>query len=275
MICLKIRKLHSDAMQAENLLISSTSNPRIKALHKLEDSRYRRSSGLFVVEGRREVSFAISAGYHATGFYYCRELFPEFHADQAPVFQVTPQVYEKIAYRGGTEGVIGVFKSRSHVLPPAQHVEDGIYIILESVEKPGNLGAILRTADAAAVKGVILIGENTDVYNPNTIRSSVGAFFTVPLFVTKRDELIQWLKDSGLELLVLSPDGARSLYLQKVASRVALLFGTEASGVSEEWKNDESAVCVSLPMRGRLDSLNVSNTVAVAVFEVLRQQGKV
>lgn len=260
-------------MSGEAFIITSTSNPRIKALQKLEDSRYRRSSGLFFVEGRREVAFALSAGYQATDFFCCRELFPEFHSNQAPVFQVSTQVYEKIAYRGGTEGIIGVFKCRTHTLPPAKDADDGIYLVLESVEKPGNLGAILRTADAAAVKGVILTGAGTDVYNPNTIRSSVGAFFTVPLFVCQPSELMQWLRDSNTDLWVLSPDGTRSLYHEKAGSRLALLFGTEASGVSEQWKKLPDVRCVSLPMRGRIDSLNVSNTVAISVFEVLRQQG--
>lgn len=242
---------------------------------KLEDSRYRRSSGLFAVEGRREVGFALSAGFCPEYFFCCREIFPEFSSQDAPVFQVSSTVYEKIAYRGGTEGIIGVFRSRSHDLPSAEVVEDGIYIVLESLEKPGNLGAILRTADAAGVKGVILTGVVTDIYNPNTIRSSVGAFFTVPVYACNSVQLEQWLLQSGCELLVLSPEAEGTLYRHQVSQRVALLFGTEATGVNEAWKSFSRGRCVSLPMRGRIDSLNVSNTVAISVFEVLRQQRKV
>jgi len=262
-------------MSGPELLISSTSNPRIKALLKLEDSRYRRSSGLFFVEGRREVSFAQSAGYLPSVFFYCPDIFPDFHSEQASVFRVSKQVYEKIAYRGGTEGIIGVFQSREHALPQVSDCRDGVYLVLESVEKPGNLGAILRTADAAGVNGVILTESHTDIYNPNTIRSSVGAFFTVPLYVCDSLQLKEWLLQTACELLVLSPEAETSLYSHKVSKCVALLYGTESTGVSEQWKSFSGGCCVSLPMRGSIDSLNVSNSVAISVFEVLRQQGKV
>ncbi len=264
---------HSD-FKPIHQMITSTSNPRIRALMKLEDGRFRRKSGLFPVEGKREVQLALAAGYLADTFYFCPHIFPDFHYDGKPVIPVSAEVYEKIAYRGGTEGIIGVFQQEERELPVPDEMPDGIIIVLESVEKPGNLGAILRTADAGGVNAVIVLDAITDIYNPNIIRSSVGAFFTVPVFSLSRERFSDWLTSSGYHLWVLSPEAPHGIFEQASQSKVALLFGTESTGVSDFWKHHASSVLVSLPMRGKIDSLNVSNSVAISVFEVLRKQGK-
>ena len=197
-------------MRIEN--ITSAQNPKIKLLLELQEkSKTRRKEGLFVVEGRRELLHCIESGYQVHTLFLCREILNDSDLEeilnaldrqdaQAGIFEIPSQLYDKVAYRGGTEGVVAELKCKEHGLSNLQVKENPLVVVLESVEKPGNLGAVLRSADAAGVDAVIVCDPLTDMYNPNLIRSSIGAIFTVPVAAASSEDTIKWLKDHESEL---------------------------------------------------------------------------
>ncbi len=223
--------------------ITSAQNPKIKHLLALQEkSRLRREEeeGLFVVEGRRELEHCLAAGFQLDTLFLCPEICPDFAA--ARTVYVSKEVYAKIAYRGGTEGIIAEvrWKERSLAdLLPSGHAP--LIMVLESIEKPGNLGAVLRSADAAGADGVILCDPLTDLYNPNLIRASIGAIFTVPVVACTSAEAIAWLKANNIRIL--------TAQLQ-----------------------DSADAHILIPMLGRLDSLNVSVSAAILLYEAVRQR---
>ena len=264
----------------QDLYISSAQNPRIKQLLLLEQkSSERRKSGLFVVEGRRELNHCVEAGLRVESIFCCPELMErgsEFAGPSTPppaahCYEVSPQVYEKIAYRGGTEGIVATVEARSLTLDDLPERSAPLYVVLERVEKPGNLGAILRTADAAGVDAVLVCDPLTDLYNPNLIRSSIGALFTVPCVACSSEECIAWLQRRHVAILTAQLQDSRLYYDTDMRRATALVMGTEATGLSQQWRQAASAH-LRIPMLGRLDSLNVSVSAAVLMFEAVRQR---
>ena len=266
--------------------ITSAQNPRIKNLLLLQEkSRARKEQGLFVVEGRRELSHALSAGYTPRTLFLCPEILgAEVIPDLAPnlpesaIITVPAALYRKIAFREGTEGVIAEMECRSHTLAdlpvPAHSEADGhapLVVVLEAVEKPGNLGAVLRSADAAGVDAVIICDPLTDLYNPNLIRSSIGAVFTVPVAVAPTAEVIPWLKERGIRILTAQLQDSSLYYDSPMAGPTALVMGTESTGLTDPWRVAADAH-IRIPMLGRLDSLNVSVSAAILIYEALRQR---
>lgn len=269
--------------------ISSLQNPKVKRLVALQQkSSERRGAGLFVAEGQRELMHCIAAGLTIDTIYYCPALLfagdrDDLHRSNADVdaeallrsaattIEVTTAVYDKIAYRGGTEGIIAEVRPRQ--LSLADLPTDGLYVVLESVEKPGNLGAILRSADAAGVTGVIVCDPRTDLYNPNLIRSSIGAIFTVPTVACTSDECIAWLKAHGIQILTAQLQDSHLYYDTDMTCPTAIVMGTEATGLTPQWRAAADAH-IRIPMLGRLDSLNVSVSAAVLMFEAVRQKGE-
>lgn len=260
------------------MLISSLQNPSVKNIVKLSKNRERREQNIFLLEGARELSLAQGSGYEVESVYLFPDLFEKskypdvlVQIPQSQVFEITQQVFEKIAYRENSDGIIALMKPKLHRLSDLRLSDNPFVILLESVEKPGNLGAVLRTADAAAVDAVVICDPLTDLYNPNVIRSSVGGVFTVQTAVCTSDEALQWLKANGITNFAAELQAAR--FYQSVDFRPpsAIVMGTEADGLSSFWlQNSDNRI--KIPMSGAVDSLNVSVSTAIITFEAMRQR---
>lgn len=268
-------------------VISSLQNAKIKRLVALQQkSAERRKAGVFVVEGQRELMHCLAAGHAVEAVFFCPEILfagdrEDLHRSNADVdaegllkaapvaYEVTRGVYDKVAYRGGTEGIVAVVRPRSLSLRDLPN--DGLYVVLESVEKPGNLGAILRSADAAGATGVIVCDPRTDLYNPNLIRSSIGAIFTVPTVACSSEECISWLKANGVAILTAQLQDSELYYDTDMCRPTAIVMGTEATGLTPQWRAAADAH-IRIPMLGNLDSLNVSVSAAILLFEAVRQR---
>ena len=255
-------------------LITSAQNPKIKRLLALQkDSSLRRECGLFVVEGRRELQHCVEAGFEVDTLFICPEIYgsdTEAH-ETAKIFEVSEAVYEKIAYRGGTEGVMAEVKVKTLRLEDLQLPENPLIVVLEAVEKPGNLGAVLRSADAAGADAVLVCDPLTDLYNPNLIRASIGAIFTVPCVACSSEEAISWLQAKGIQILTAQLQDSSLYYDTDMRRGTAIIMGTESTGLSQQWRKAATAH-IRIPMLGRLDSLNVSVSAAILLFEAVRQR---
>lgn len=259
--------------------ISSPSNPLIKSLLQLQSkSRERRNRELFLVEGRREISLAISGGYQLEQLLYCPDLLTEdelrkiIEGSQAELISITKEVYERLAYRPSTEGIVATFKAEDHQIENFRPESDNpLILIAEAPEKPGNIGALLRTADAAAVDAVIIANPRTDLYNPNIIRGSVGTLFTVQVYQGSTDEIINWLKEHNINIYCAALQASVSYLNVDMQGPTALVVGTEADGLSDEWLNNSNQNII-IPMSGAIDSMNVSVAAGILIFEAKRQR---
>ena len=265
--------------------ITSIQNPKIKLLMALQQkSSERRKTQLFVVEGQQELQHCMSAGYEIDTVFYCPELLGrEMHSHDMlsevknqenrinRYFAVTRAVYEKIAYRGSTEGVIAEVCQRTKRLDDLQLSDHPLIVVLESVEKPGNLGAILRSADASGVDAIVVCDPLTDLYNPNLIRSSVGAAFTVPCVACSSSECIAFLKENNIKILTAQLQDSHLYYDTDMTCGTAIVMGTEHDGLTDQWRLIADAH-IRIPMLGQIDSLNVSVSAAILMFEAVRQR---
>ena len=243
----------------EENIITSVQNTRVKHVVALQQkSSLRREEGLFVVEGQREIEHCVACGYEVVELYKKDE-------------NVNAVVYEKMAYRGSTEGMIAVVKCKEHTLKNLRLKEDPLIVVLESVEKPGNLGAVLRTAEAAGVDAVIVCDPLTDVYNPNVIRASIGGVFCVPTAVCSSEECIAFLKAHQIQILTAQLQDSYEYYDYDMRQATAIVMGTESTGLSQQWREAADAH-IRIPMLGRLDSLNVSVSAAILMYEAVRQR---
>ena len=254
--------------------ISSLQNQKVKQVLLLQQkSAERRKSGLFVVEGRRELLHCIESGYEVESLFHCKDLDmqPLNVSPDVQVYEVTRPVYEKMAYRSSTEGVMAIVKSQPLKLNDLSLSENPLIVVLQSVEKPGNLGAVLRSADAAKADAVIVCDPLTDLYNPNLIRASIGAFFSVPTIAVGSEECIRFLKSKGIRILTAQLQDSELYYNTDMRLGTAIVMGTEATGLTNEWREAADAH-IRIPMLGRLDSLNVSVSAAILLFEAVRQR---
>ena len=258
-------------------MITSSQNPKIKFLLQLQQkSSERRKAGLFVVEGRRELMHCLEAGFEVDTVFLCpavevgTEPLPAL-PDEVRVFEVSKDVYERVAYRGSTEGLIAEVRTRQCSLADLSLGEQPLLVVVERVEKPGNLGAILRSADAAGVDAVIVCDPLTDLYNPNLIRSSVGGFFSVPCVACSSDECIQFLKQHDIQILTAQLQDSSLYYDTDMCRATAIVMGTEATGLTDQWREAADAH-IRIPMLGRIDSLNVSVSAAILMYEAVRQR---
>ena len=259
--------------------ITSLQNPTVKRIVQLSKSKERREQGLFVMEGARELSLAKNAGYEVESVFVCREIFAHSEyprvLDRLPeriVTEITPAIFEKLAYREHSDGIIALMRPKEHDLSSLQLPENPFIIVLEAVEKPGNLGAILRTADAAKADAVIVCDPNTDIYNPNVIRSSIGCLFTVPVGVCGSKEAHEWLQSKQVTTYAAELTAAKWYHEVDFKGPSAIIMGTEADGLTPFWLN-AADVRIKIPMRGAIDSLNVSVSTAILTFEAMRQRG--
>lgn len=258
--------------------ITSLQNPRIKNIVALQEkSRERRKQQLFVIEGMREIGLAVEGGYTFQSVFVCPEIadFTEFIAtipNKPLVHEVNRAVFNKIAYRENSDGILVLAVPRSLDINDIQLTPNPFVIILESVEKPGNLGAILRTADAAQVDAVIVCDPLSDVYNPNVVRSSVGCLFTNQVAVCTSDEALEWLHKNNINSYAAELTAAQWYHDTDMAKPCAIVMGTEADGLTGFWLQNADAR-IKIPMRGKIDSLNVSVSTAILAFEAMRQRG--
>ena len=261
--------------------IASPANPRLKDVSRLRDRHHRDESGLMIIEGCREIRLAIAGGHAPRELFYCAERFQsEGSADLveacraagARLIACEPAAFAKLAYRENPEGLLAVAPLVRRGLADLSVPDRALVVVVEAIEKPGNLGTILRTADAAGVHGVVVCDRCTDLGNPNVVRASLGTLFTVPVVEASSDEAIGWLRARGIRILAATPH-ATTLYTDAdMTAGTAIALGAEQHGLSETWMRaaDER---VRIPMLGRADSLNVSASATILLYEAVRQRG--
>jgi TrmH family RNA methyltransferase len=261
------------------MLITSPQNPKIKSLKKLDKAAERREQGVFVIEGLRELCLADWAGYDITQLFICEELLDTdeiYNIDKCKlegteIYTITKQVYESLAYRGTTEGVIATARPKSHALASLTLPAAPLILVIEGVEKPGNLGAMLRTCDAAGVDAVIVCDTQTDIYNPNAIRSGIGTVFTNQIAIASAAEVISFLKGRNIATYAADLTATENYYHKDFSRPAAIVVGEEATGLSPEWIGAADE-CIMIPMLGKIDSLNVSVSAAILLYEARRQR---
>jgi TrmH family RNA methyltransferase len=258
--------------------ITSIQNTYIKGLLKLQEkARERKKQGTFIIEGKREISLAIAANYEFDTILFYPELISEkeiLHLFNANInrIEISKEVYQKLAYRESTEGIIAVTKAKKFSLKDINfRNETPLILITEGIEKPGNIGAILRTADAANVDAIFIADPKSDLYNSNIIRSSVGCVFTNQIAVGTSEEIITFLKEKNINIYAATLQNSNEYYKENYTNASAIAVGTEATGLSEIWR-ENATQNINIPMQGKIDSMNVSVAAAIVIFEVKRQR---
>lgn len=252
-------------------MIESFQNDKIKyATRLITDNRFRKKSGVFAVEGKQENQRALQFQFEPTEYYICESLYNE-ELPKGKVHLVSEKVYEKLAYRGTSEGIIGIYNCRKLNPELLKLKDNSTIILLEGIEKPGNLGAILRSCEAFGIDALIITDTKVDVYNPNVIRSSVGCFFGMQIAQTSNADAFSFLIENGIKIhTTIMDETSVEIQTKDLTEKVAIAFGTEHSGLSEFWKNKGENILI--PMSGTIDSLNLSNAVAITCYEILRQK---
>ncbi len=257
--------------------ISSVQNPFIKSLVLLQEkAKARKQSGTFLIEGQREISIAIKGGYQIETVLFLPEICTEKEASQlaptAELIEINKEVFQKLAYRDTTEGILAVAKTKSTLLSDLQLSQNPLILVAEAPEKPGNIGALLRTADAAHLDAVIIANPKSDLYNPNIVRSSVGCLFTNQIATGTTAEIIAFLKEKNIAMYCATLQNSNGYHLENYTTPTALVVGTEATGLTQEWR-DAATQNIIIPMQGEIDSMNVSVAAAILIFEAKRQRG--
>lgn len=265
--------------------ITSAQNPRLKGFVRLmEKSRERKETGLFLVEGFREILRCIESGYTLDSVVFnargateeqLTALEKRLGNSDVRYYSLKEELYSRLAYREGTENFIAIAKERKLSLTDILFKKENpfpLILVIESVEKPGNIGALLRTADACNADAVIICDPLTDLYNPNLIRASVGALFNLQVATCESREAIQWLKANGIKIFTAQLQDSQWYYNANMAQPCAIVMGSEADGLSQIWR-DAADSRIKIPMLGISDSLNVSVSAAVLCYEAIRQRG--
>jgi TrmH family RNA methyltransferase len=253
------------------MIIESVQNEKIKYITRLiTDNRFRKKEEVFVVEGKQENQRALKFGFEAQEFYIAESIFKDL-LPEGKIHLVTNKIYDKIAYRGSSEGIIGIYKTKNTDLKDFKSKENSSVIIVESIEKPGNLGAILRSCEAFGIDALIITDPKVDFYNPNVIRSSVGCLFGMNIFYSSNEELHQYLTNNSYSIYTTIMDTqAQNIQVRNLKEKSAVLFGTEHSGLTDFWIGKGKNTII--PMSGSIDSLNLSNAIAICCYEILRQK---
>lgn len=272
--------MHGGTM-ADALQLTSLQNPRVKGLVKLRDRSERDERKTFLVEGYRELLRALNGGWKVDNLYFCPELFlgsnenaliEQARQQGATLYRCSPDVFRKVAYRDRPDGLLAEAPQRRLTLEDLPKAALPLYLIAEAIEKPGNLGTILRSADAVGATAVIVCDRCTDIYNPNVVRASVGTLFTVPVIETTGQEALDWLKDQGVAILAATPHAKENFTAVNMKKPLAIAVGTEQLGLSDLWMS-KADIQVAIPMRGIADSLNVATATTLLLYEALRQRG--
>ena len=257
--------------------ITSIQNSYIKSLVLLQEkAKARRQSGTFLIEGKREISIAVKGGYQIETLLFLPEICSEADAralsQNAEVIEINKEVYQKLAYRDTTEGILAVAKTKMLQLSDLKLSINPLILVAEAPEKPGNIGALLRTADAANLDAVIIANPKSDLYNPNIVRSSVGCLFTNQIATGTTSEIIAFLKERKINFYCATLQNSTGYHTQDYTAPTALVVGTEANGLTDEWRK-EATKNIIIPMQGEIDSMNVSVAAAILIFEAKRQRG--
>jgi TrmH family RNA methyltransferase len=257
--------------------ITSVQNPFIKSLVLLQEkAKARKQSGTFLIEGKREISIALKGGYEIETLLFLDEICSESEAlklsKTADLIAINKEIYQKLAYRDTTEGILAIAKSKSTQLSDLQLSENPLILVAEAPEKPGNIGALLRTADAANLDAVIIANPKSDLYNPNIVRSSVGCLFTNQIATGTTSEIIAYLKEKKIDFYCATLQNSNPYHIENYTTPTALVVGTEATGLTQEWR-DAATQNIIIPMQGEIDSMNVSVAAAILIFEAKRQRG--
>lgn len=262
------------------MLISSVANERVKNIVHLRDRKGRDEQNLFIIEGYRELLRALDASWSLQELWVCPELFlgnnepaliQRAKQSGAQIIEATPQVFHKMAYRDRPEGLLGIAPVKRLTLDSLQLSANPFYVVAEAIEKPGNLGTILRSSDAVGVDGLIVCDRCTDIYNPNVVRASVGTLFTVPVVEASGEETLSWLKQNGIKILAATPSAKYAFTEVDLRRPIAIAVGTEQLGLSARWM-EQADLQVRIPMHGVADSLNVAMATTLLLYEALRQR---
>jgi TrmH family RNA methyltransferase len=259
--------------------ITSIQNPVIKSLAQLQEkARARKQSGTFLIEGLREIGLALKGGYELETVLFYPGLIDEGSAifnlvnSEVERIDISREVYEKLAYRETTEGILAVAKTKALTLENLRLGENPLILVAEAPEKPGNIGALLRTADAANLDAVIIADPRGDLFNPNVVRSSVGCLFTTQVATGTTDEVIAFLNQKNISIYCATLQDSAPYHTQNFTTPTAMVVGTEATGLSEAWRKAATQNII-IPMQGEIDSMNVSVAAAILIFEAKRQRG--
>jgi RNA methyltransferase, TrmH family len=257
--------------------ITSIQNPFIKSLVLLQEkAKNRKQTGTFLIEGAREISLAVKGNYEIETLLFYPEICSEIEARKlarnAELIEINKDVFQKLSYRETTEGILAVAKSKSLQLSDLKLSATPLILVAEAPEKPGNIGALLRTADAANLDAVIIANPKSDLYNPNIVRSSVGCLFTNQIATASTAEIIAFLKEKNINFYCATLQNSTSYHTQDFTKPTALVVGTEATGLTQEWR-DAATRNIIIPMQGEIDSMNVSVAAAILIFEAKRQRG--
>lgn len=258
--------------------ITSIQNPLVKEILQLQEkSRIRKKLGLCIVEGKREISLAQNAHYQIETLLYVEGIFDGnnldiFKLENHQIIIISKEVYQKIAYRDTTEGVIAIIKTKELSLDQILfRSKNPLVLVAEAPEKPGNIGALLRTADAANIDAVLIANPKTDMFNPNIIRASIGCIFTNQIAIGSSLEIITFLKKHGVKIYCAALSASKLYHTVTYKDASAIVVGTEATGLSKEWL-ENSTQNIIIPMQGEIDSLNVSVSAAIVMYEAKRQR---
>ena len=257
--------------------ITSLQNPLVKYLFTLtQKSKQRKEQQQFLIEGKREISLALEAGYLIEQLFICPDILSEVEVEKLfsgyKCTAISTQVYEKLTYRSSTEGILALAQCKNHALSGVEFQKSHpLVLVAEAPEKPGNIGALLRTADAAGIDAVYIANPKTDLYNPNIIRSSVGTVFTVPIFMGSSEEIRSHLQQQGFAIYCAALTASQPYDQVSYKGRTAIVVGTEDTGLSPTWLK-ASTQNIIIPMQGKIDSMNVSVSAAILIFEAVRQR---
>ncbi|MEK7439958.1 MAG: RNA methyltransferase [Chloroflexota bacterium] len=264
------------------MLITSLHNPKIKYAASLRESRQRKKDRVMLVEGRDEIVMALESGAKPQMLFYCFDFFGEGDHSSlmeqivqrgSGTMEVNKRVFEKIAYRENPDGWLAIFPSIQKKLDDLKLGDNPLIVVVESVEKPGNLGAILRTSDAANVDALLICDPKIDLGNPNVLRTSRGTVFTMAIALTTSAEALRWLKAHGIKTVAATPEGATLYTEANLRQPIAIIVGTEKGGLSALWRNGAD-IKARVPLFGKINSLNVSVSTALFIYEAVRQRGR-
>lgn len=263
------------------MILTSLQNPKVKQVIALRDRKARKQEGLLVVEGRDELALALACGVRPRSVFFCPALFTGPENDQlasqarqhsGEVFEVDERIFQKMAYRENPDGWLATAALPDHTLEEIPRKTPAFLVVVEALEKPGNLGAILRSADAAGVDALILCDPVVDIGNPNVIRASRGTVFSVPVARASSVEALAWLARRGITPVAATPEAPLPYTQLDLRQSVALVVGAEREGLSAIWRQGENVRAASIPMHGQVNSLNVAQAATLFLFEVVRQR---
>ncbi len=259
-------------------LINSVSNQKIKDLVKLQKAGERRAQGVFIIDGAREIDLARKAGVEILELFYSPELVKKevkdfFGLETSKITELSKIVFQKVCYKENPDGYLALGSYKKISLEQIKLSQKPLVMVLESVEKPGNLGAIVRTACAVGTDVIILNESQTDIYNPNVIRASEGLIFNQPIVIASVSETVSWLAKNKILSYAAATTGKNNYTKEKFNLPVALVLGSEAKRLSEKWLKEANQL-IKIPMKKGIDSLNVSVAAAILLYEALRQREK-